>query len=1167
MIKDSLVDTGAKRSVIDFTELKDRNTFIIRKSSTPWIAVDQQLLPVMGEVTLSVRFQGAVVDLDNVLVMENLVYPLILGADWIAKGNISIRFNDGEWIVERHPTSVVCGTTMPSSGIPRQILASLDEGTVEEEALTLAKLLFDPHDVADEPRSESEETDTNKESLLGLVASTQTIVREPQKLHEPMAILERVIFPDSLDDSTKRDILQILDRHPGCFTKDRKGTTYGVHVIDTGESKPIRCHPRRVSEAERIIISEHVRKMLEAGVITPSKSPWNSPVVLVPKKDGSMRFCVDFRKLNAVTKRDIYPLPIIEEVVSRLSGSTVFTKLDLESGFWQVPVAERDQEKTAFTVPDGAFQFNRMPFGLSGAPSTFQRLMDSVLAELKWKDCLVYMDDVLIFGADVEEHNQRLDRVLCALEEAKLTLNLEKSLFGSSSITYLGHCIDKNGVSPDPQKLEAIEKFPKPTTLTQLRAFLGLASYYRRFISGFASIAQPLHNLLKKGSNVTEDWSDIHEQAMQELKKRLTSAPVLAFDDGKSDLRLYTDASSQGIGAVLTQKTGKEYLPLVFLSRRLKPAEEKYHSNEQECLALVWAIDKCKPYTYGRQLEVMTDNSVLSWLTKKTDITGKYARWILALQDHSLDVKHISGKANIVADALSRAPLENEDDAYQVNNLVATIQTKRLSNRQLALLQHADEDIRLRVLKLQGYGKRDTDDIELGCFRLKKGVLYRTSDKVGRPELLVVPSILRKDLLEECHDKVNGGHHGVEKTANRLSQRYWWAGYHRSVKAFIQSCEFCQSFKSTTGLPSGKLEPIPPPKQPFETVGIDHLGPLKLTPNGFQHIIVCIDYLTRWVEVAAVPDTSVEPVKRFLKDQVFLRHGTPARIVSDRGPAFASKQFDEFLQEWNVQHVMSTPEHPQTNGLVERMNRTLTSTLAAYLNLNQDDWDIRLQDATFSINTARQSTTELTPFELTYGRTAVLSHELGFPWPTSPTVSHQSRIRQVAKWRRTARRLICERQMKSKKETDKYRRPNQAFDPGDLVLVSRKPREKGKTRKFLPKFIGPFQILKRLTRTTYVVEDMPANRRKRIHRRFNAHTCQLRKYHARAETEWRPEYGDEPEGEYNGGKQQTDLFEHVEPIHHEQRKEPSPEQNGIRQDPPVAVVTRSGRVSRPVVRF
>ena len=585
---------------------------------------------------------------------------------------------------------------------------------------------------------------------------------------------EDVNVNNQLSMEEKEDLFALLVKHLRCFSKTKGKTHLAEHSIETGQSSPLHSVPYRVSEKERSIIAEHVEKMLKDGVIQPSSSPWSSPVVLVRKPDKEVRFCIDYRRLNSITVRDVYPLPRVDDILGRLTGARYFTSLDLQKGFWQLPVTKEHREKTAFVTPDGLFEFLCMPFGLCGAPPSFQRLMDKVLSGLKWKECLCYMDDVLIFGRDFEEHQYRLDRVLDAIGNAGLTLNVKKCVFAAHRIAHLGHLIDKDGILPDPAKLEAVAEFPRPETLTQLRAFLGLASYYRRFIRGFAGIARPLHELLKKGSDVRNDWGPTQEAAFKDIKTKLTHSPVLVSDDGVSEVELQTDASTKGIGAVLLLRTPEGNRPVTFVSRKLSPAEEKYHANELECLALVWALNKLRHHIYGRPMVVKTDSNVLRWLIQKKDVSGKFARWILTLQEYMLDVQHIRGSANTVADALSRSPVGPAEETNSTENVLAALQPAGYSSREIALLQHADDSIRNIVLALQGYREENLPDKE--SFLFYKGVLFKKNAKRGRPHLLVTPSILRKDVLSECHDTPTGGYHGREKTMARVAERYWWKG-------------------------------------------------------------------------------------------------------------------------------------------------------------------------------------------------------------------------------------------------------------------------------------------------------------------------------------------------------------------------------------------------------
>ena len=619
------------------------------------------------------------------------------------------------------------------------------------------------------------------------------------------------------------------------------------------------------------------------------------------EKNGQFRFCVDYRKLNAVTTKDCYPLPRIDETLDSMAGSKYFSTLDLASGYWQVDVDQRDRPKTAFTTGQGLFEFNVMPFGLTNAPSTFQRLMETVLAGLTWSQCLIYLDDIVVYSSTFDQHLKRLRRVFDRLGSAGLKLQPKKCRFARESVTYLGHILSAGGLEPDSKKVKAVLDFPQPQNSAELKSFLGLAGYYRRFMAGFSQIAAPLFALQKKGA--TFDWTSECQQAFEALKKRLTSAPILAFPDFTKPFCLATDASEKGLGAVLSQfESGKEVV-IAYASRSLSGPEKNYATVEKEALAIVWAIRVFRPYLYGHQFTVLTDHCPLSWLKSVKEPTGRLARWMLFLNEYDMHITYRPGKKHSNADGLSRRPhaeeLDDEEmderESIQEMSCGAVGFQPRWNVGELQESQ-ANDPVLAQVLsklpcekpKPVGQWRRDPKLRQFGRvwhqLAIKEGVLYRnryssTAEGQKKQELLVLPAKLVQDVLTQLHD--DSGHMGIEKTMARLENRFWWLGMTQDVKDWIRCCEPCAKRKMPAIRPRAPLKSIPV-GGPWEMLAMDFLGPLPQTHRGNKYLLVLADYYTKWVEAYPLPDQQARTVAQVLVDEVFCRLGVPAILHSDK---------------------------------------------------------------------------------------------------------------------------------------------------------------------------------------------------------------------------------------------------------------------------------------------
>ena len=584
-----------------------------------------------------------------------------------------------------------------------------------------------------------------------------------------------------------------------------------------------------------------VKSMEKQGVIRPSTSPWASPVVLVPKKDGTQRFCVDYRRLNAITKKDVYPLPRIDDILDTLGGNKYFTSLDLAAGYWQVGMDDESAPKSAFVTHCGLFEFARMPFGICNAPATFQRLMEVVLSGLLWKECFAYLDDVLVSSPDFKSHLAHLQEVFNHLCKAGLKLKTKKCRFLKLTVSYLGHLITSEGIQPDPEKTSRVANYPTPTDVNEVRSFLGLASYYRRFVPGFSQIAAPLHSLLKKGAQFY--WSVECQDAFQKLKQLLISAPVLSYPrfDPNHPFILETDASAKGLGAVLAQQQedGKVH-PIAFASRSLNAHERNYGITEMETLAIVRAAKLFRPYLLGHPCEVVTDHAACTSLLNNRNPSSKLARWAMCVQELNLKINYRPGKSNLVADALSRNPLPVAD----VLQVGTDDSTEAAPESDIAKLQRQDERLASIFLWLEK-GQLPVDrkqaaylKVEQSNFEIIDGVLCYCHPMAPDIVRIAVPSCLQSTLLEESHSGKFAGHFAEQKVYSTLRERYWWRGMRNDVRRYCRSCLVCASRKGPGRRQRPKLQPIPV-GGPFHTVGVDVLQ-LPRTLEGNQYAIVLL---------------------------------------------------------------------------------------------------------------------------------------------------------------------------------------------------------------------------------------------------------------------------------------------------------------------------------------
>lgn len=880
---------------------------------------------------------------------------------------------------------------------------------------------------------------------------------------------------DGLDTHTQDRLYKLLQQYRNCFAQDLRelGCTHETEIkIDLHDNSPVFYRPYRMSYSEREKVREIVEDLLQNDIIQESESNYASPILLVRKKNGEQRLCVDFRALNNKTTKDKYPLPLIEDQMSILSGNKYFTTLDLASGYYQIPVAENSKHLTAFVTPDGHFEFKRMPFGLANAPAVFQRLINKILGARRFTFALAYMDDLLVPSTSIDEGFERLEEVLELLQQAGLTLKLPKCSFFNTEIEYLGYEISSSGIRPSERKILAVKNFPVPRNVHEVRQFLGLASYFRKFVKGFGEIARPLTTLLKKDSSW--HWTTCENNSFTELKDRLIDRPILALYDPKLETELHTDASSLGLGGILMQwqRNPRELKPVAYFSRQTTPEERHMHSYELETLAVVCSLKKFRVYLLGLNFVVFTDCNALKTTLTRRDLIPRIARWWLQISEFDFRIEYRAGLKMTHVDALSRNPTpEQPTETEELSHNFPTV-LNISSDNWLLTLQLADPEL-LRISKILKPNKDDESMEVRKNYTIKDNVLFRKTD-AGQLRL-VIPKSARWQICKMNHDDL--GHFGYTKTLERVQSKYWFPKLRKFVKKYVAACINCAYTKdSASTMPSGHLHPIDKVGIPFHTLHLDHIGPFVRSKLRNNYILTIVDGFTKYVFARPVKDTKTKSVLKVLEN-LFYDFGAPTRIISDRGTAFTSAQFKSFCTENSIKHILNAVACPRANGQAERFNQTILNALSTQ-NFNGDEreWDKQLGKVQWGINNTIHATTKKCPSELLFGLKLSNPAENRLASGINDVQSPD----KINETRQKASDNIKVMQQKQKEKYDLGRSAAPTFNIGDLVKITKTSfRNDGKSTKLLPKFIGPYKVVNALGNDRYEISTVPGFKQSR----------------------------------------------------------------------------------------
>jgi hypothetical protein len=838
-------------------------------------------------------------------------------------------------------------------------------------------------------------------------------------------------------------------------------------------------------------LEKRIKELLDNGYIQPSTSPYGAPVLFVKKpRSEELRLVIDYRQLNRLTLRNRHPIPRIDDLLDSLSGSKVFSSIDLRQAYHQIRLVDSDRPKTAFRTPFGHYEWVTLSMGLTNAPAIFQAVVNNIFRPYLGKFVVVYLDDICVFSKTEEEHTKHLKMVLDKLQEFKLTVAWHKCHFYQQEILFLGHIVTQNGVKADPAKVTAVAQYPQPRDPHELRSFLGMSNYFRRYIKQYALVAEPLTRLLKKECDYV--WGEQQDTAFQNLKTALTTAPVLKLPDWQSDspFEITCDASYQGLSGVLMQ----DGHPIAFESRKLNSAEKNYTATELEMLAVVHCVKIWRCYIEGKDVHVFTDHKPNITFTSNPLMTRRQARWADELMSYNIHWHYKPGLQNTVADALSRYPVKEGKILLATTARSVGNKTKRLAQANPFL-----DRVKHGYLNDPWFANPANTD----HFTVVDGI-YTLADAI------VVPAYdnLRQQVLRECHDMPYSGHPGRDKTLQLVQHMFWWPSLTNDVTQYVKTCDSCQRNKGRNQLPAGLLQPLPVPGQPWESFSMDLVVDLPETEAGYDSICVFVDRLTKMTHIAPCKktDTAKAIVQLFIRE-VFRLHGMPKHMITDRDPKFTSVFWQEFFQQVGTSHGLSSAFHPQTDGNTERVNRVMEDMLRHFVDSNQTNWDKLLPLVEFAINSSHHDSLafvnaegrvqKYTPFQLNYGIK-----------PHSPLKSIASAVagkrdapgvvqfmQELQEAHKKAQTAIEAAQQRQKLYADQRRRPVE-FKLGQHVLLSTKniSLKMLGTPKLLPKYIGPFKIIAKVNDVAYKLE-LPASLK--IHNVF--HVSLLEEYRSRAQ--------------------------------------------------------------------
>ena len=931
LVVNALIDSGSDASLMSFSLAKTFSMNLIPLSEHIALFLADGKPAAQGYIKFSTPLVK--LHIDNHIEMINLYscelsHPVILGLDWLRRHNPVVDWSQLKFTF----TSDYC----------------------KSNCLSESKQLNAAHIETGEKLSSQ---------VYPYLACNDTVSSED--------------FPESLVSE-----FQDLFNKNSCMELPKR-SQYDFPVDLIPGFKPPHGKVYSLTPPESQAMTNYIKENLEKGFIRPSRSPAAAPCFFVGKKDGSLRPIQDYRGLNSGTIKNRYPIPLISDLLRDLARGKIFTTLDLRGAYNLVRIKAGDEWKTAFICKEGQFEQLVMSFGFANAPAHFQGMMNSIFKDLIGVYVLIYLDDIIIFSEDESKHPDHVRTVLQRLRENNLFCKLEKCFYGKPRLEFLGYVISGNGIEMDPRKTQSIQEWPTPSKTHDIQVFLGFTNFYRRFITNYAKVTQPLTGLLKKDTPF--NWSAEAQESFSTLKSAFKAGVVLAHPNESKEFLVEVDASDYALGGVLSQYSDQnELVPVAFFSRQMVPAERNYEIYDKELLAITVALKEWRHFLQGsiHPFTILTDHKNLEYFMTSKQLTRRQARWSLFLSEFNFNLSYRPGSHNGKADHLSRRPDYKVDEErsnfiqlLKPSMIVAPVSVKT-GTFSHALKRHIffEKDWPLLVCHFLLTDEWLTDIPEKLLKTVKEEAGQFTASDLGKfcrviengkRKVPYCPSWERVDVYRRFHQGL--GHLKFDSVFDLVARRFWWPSMKQDLKEAIRSCPECQLDQSSGGTHcQTPIRPVPSVAIPFERWGVDFIQDLPVTKAGNRHIITAIDYASRWVVAKAVKNRDSTTVAQFYYE-LMMNYGTPLEIISDRGSAFLSEGLREFEKLQNIRHHATTPYHPQTNGMVERMHSMMGHAITTLCQGRSDRWDEYLQQTLFALRVRKHAVTKLSPFFLIYG--------------------------------------------------------------------------------------------------------------------------------------------------------------------------------------------------------